>query len=114
MRAALWSLLEAEPGIEPLSATADAADLIRLLGRVAPAVVVVDESVLGSAGIGWLPTLVKAAPETAFIVVGMHDHPGYVTRARDAGAADYMLLDDPERLGRSVLEAGTRSAPSSA
>lgn len=111
VRAGLWSLLESEPGIELLAATADVADLIRLLGRVAPAVVVVDESVFGTAGVGWLRTLAAAAPHSAFVVVGMHDHPAFVTRAREAGAADYVRLDEADRLGRSVVDAATLLAP---
>jgi DNA-binding NarL/FixJ family response regulator len=114
VRAALRSLMETEPGIEPVAAMADVADLIRLLRRVRPAVVVVDESVLGTAGVGWLPTLLTVASETAFVIVGMHDHPGFVTRAREAGAVDYICLDDADRLIRSVAEAGTRSPPSTA
>ena len=78
---------------------------------MSPAVVVVDESVLGPDGIAGLPAIVAATPQSAFIVVGMHDHPAYVARAREAGAADYVRLDDADRLGRAVVEA---SAPSSA
>ena len=51
VRAALWQLLEGEPGVEPVAATTDLADLIRLLGRLAPAVVIVEHSVLGDAGL---------------------------------------------------------------
>jgi DNA-binding NarL/FixJ family response regulator len=112
VREALWRLLEAEPGVEPLAATADLADTVRLLGTLAPAVVVLDESVLGDGGLRKLPTVAAAAPRTAFVVVGMHDHPRYVTWAREVGAADYVLLDEAaERLGRSVVEAAEPSAP---
>ena len=111
LRAALWSLLETEPGIEPLAATADTGDLLRLVRRVAPAVAIVDESVLGDQGVARLPQLVAAAPQTAFVVVGMYDQSTYATRAREAGAVDYVCLDDADRLGRSVLEASERSAP---
>jgi DNA-binding NarL/FixJ family response regulator len=111
IRAALWAFFEAEPDVEPLAVTASAADLTRLLARVSTAVVVVDESALGAHGIGGLPAIVAAAPQSAFIVVGMHDHPAYVTRAREAGAADYVRLDDAERLAKSVVEASDASAP---
>ena len=109
VRAALWRLLEREPGVEPLAATADLADMSRLLGRLSPAVVVVDESVLGDARLDALAALVDVAPQAGFIVVGMHDHPGYVDRAREAGAADYVRLDDADRLGRAVVEASRRA-----
>src|SRR6185312_10170244 len=111
VRTALWRLLQSEEGIEPLGATADLADLIRLLGRATPSVVVVDESVLGSAGLRWLPMVAHAAPRAGLVVVGMHDNPAYITRARAAGAADYVRLDDADRLGRVVVDASRSSAP---
>src|SRR5688572_29015224 len=111
IRAALWAFFEAEPDVEPLAVSATAADLTRLLARMSPAVVVVDESVLGTHGIAGLPAIVAAAPQSAFDVVGMHDHPAYVTRAREAGAADYVRLDDADRLGRAVVEASEGSTP---
>lgn len=113
LRAALWSLLETEPGVEPLPAAADPGDLLKLPGRVAPAVAIVDHSVLGDRGVSRLAELVPAAPQTAFIVVGMCDESAYVTRAREAGAVDYVCLDDADRLGRSVLEARGRLTGSS-
>ena len=104
VRAALWQLLESEPGIEPLAATADLADMIRLLERLRPAVVVVEQAVLGDAGLDALAALAEVAPQAGIVVVGMHDHPGYVTRAREAGAADYVRLDEAaDRLGPAVL-----------
>jgi DNA-binding NarL/FixJ family response regulator len=105
IRAALWNLFQSEPGVEPLAATASAEDLERLLATVSPAVVVVDESVLRPDGIASLPAIVAANPQSAFIVVGMHDHPAYVTRARQAGAADYVRLEDAARLATAVVEA---------
>ncbi len=111
IRAALWSLLQAEADIDPLAATATGADLARLLASLSPTVVVADESVLGDDGIAWLPALLEASPRSAFVVVGMHDHPAYVARAREAGAADYVLLDEADRLGRAVVEAGDWATP---
>ena len=109
LRNALWRLLETEPHVEPLAAIADLDDLTQLLARVTPPVVVVDEAILGVDGIRELPDLVAGAPATAFVVVGQGDHPAYVTRAREAGAADYVPVDEAERLG-SVIEASSRSA----
>jgi DNA-binding NarL/FixJ family response regulator len=110
VRTALRALLESEPRIEPLAAIADLGDLSRLLERLTPPVVVVDEAILGSDGISGLPDLIAIAPTTTFIVVGMGDHPAYVGRARGAGAADYVRLDDAERLGPSVLAAAPLTA----
>jgi DNA-binding NarL/FixJ family response regulator len=107
VRNALWVLLETEPEVEPLAAIADLADLTRLLERVAPPVVVVDEAILGSDGISELRGLVATAPATAFVVFGLGDHPMYCTRAREAGAAGYVRLEEAERLARSVVSAAS-------
>lgn len=114
VRRSLWSLLGSDDGIEPLGATADLADLLRLLGRVTPSVVVIDESVFGSAGLRLLPIVAHAAPRAGLVVVGMHDHPAFGRRAREAGAVDYVRLDDADRLGRVVVDASGRKAPSEA
>jgi DNA-binding NarL/FixJ family response regulator len=111
VRKALWALLESEPGVEPLAAMADLGDLRRLLQRVAPPVVIVDEAILGPEGNGALRDLVAEVPAAAFVVVGMGDHPMYVTRALEAGASDYVRLDEAERLVRSVVQASEWSAP---
>jgi hypothetical protein len=68
-------------------------------------------AILGPDGIAALPSLVAEAPAAAFVVVGMGDHRKYVTRAREAGAADYVRLDEAERLGRSVVQASEATAP---
>ena len=104
-------LLDEDARTEPVAAPADAPDLRRLLDRVAPAVVVVDESILGGGGSRELSALAGAGPRTAFIVVGMHEHPAYLARRRAAGAADYVRLDEAERLAGSVVSATGSSAP---
>ena len=106
VRSALWGLLSAEPGIESVTAIAEAADLAWLVESVAPNVAVVDESVFAM-----LPELVRAVPTTRFVMVGMHDHPGFVTRARDAGATDYVRLDEPKRLVAAVAGTGALAKP---
>ena len=105
VRNALSKLLETEPGVEPVAAIADLAGLTRLLERAVPQVVVVDEAILGGDGISALRGLVARAPVTAFIVVGLGDHPRYLTRARETGAVDYVRLDDAGRLTGAVLAA---------
>jgi DNA-binding NarL/FixJ family response regulator len=114
VRRALRAVLESEPRVEPLAEIAGLEDLRRLLARVTPPVVIVDEAILGPDGIGALHELMADAPAAAFVVVGMGEHPMYVTRAREAGAADYVRLDEAERLAASVVEASERSAASAA
>jgi len=103
VRAALWAVLDADPLVDPIAATADAEDLVELLSRVRPATVVVDDSLLAASDAGSFAGRIG----TAFVVVGMRDHPGYAARARALGAADYVKLDEAERLGEALFAAAT-------
>lgn len=109
VRAGLSQLFESASGVQPIAVTTTVAVLLRLLSRTPAAVVVIDELLIRDTE---LHTLTAVAPQAAFVVVGMHDHPGYVQRAIDAGAIDYVRLDDAERLVRAVAAAGERSRPS--
>lgn len=111
VRAGLSQLLRAAPRVR-VAATASVAELFRLLAGTPAAVVVIHEALVDATDRRRLRALVAAAPQASFIVVGMHDHAGYVERVRQAGARDYVRLDDAERLNRIVVEAGERSAPS--
>ena len=81
---------------------------LAVLRRSPPDVVVVDGSLLGEPGLRRLSTFTALAPSTAFVVIGMGDHPGFAARARAAGAADYVRLDDAvERVAAAVSAAGS-------
>ena len=106
--AAIASVLDAAPGIHTAGVTVDVRGTMAVLGRSPPDVLVVDRLLLGEAGLGRLSTLTAVAPSTAFVVVGMDDHPGFAAWARAAGAADYVRLDDPaERVAAAVSAAGS-------
>jgi chemotaxis response regulator CheB len=108
-RSALWSLLEREPALVAVGTASDLPDTVRQLRACAPDVVVIDTRILGPAGVERLPTLTAEAPGAAFIVVGMGDHPGFGDRARAAGAADYVRLDQAsEQLAYAALAVSER------
>ena len=98
-RSSLWSLLETEPGLEPVGVVADLPAAIRQLRRLMPDVMLVDRRLLGHAGVGRLRMLALEAEQTAIVVIGMGDHPGLDALVRSAGAAGYIRLDEAaERL----------------
>jgi DNA-binding NarL/FixJ family response regulator len=107
-RSAITIVLDAAPGLQPVGVAADLSGMIAVLRRSAPDVVFVDRTVLGAAGLRRLSTLAALAPATAFVVIGMSDHPGFGARARAAGAVDYVRLDDPaERVAGAASAAGS-------
>jgi NarL family two-component system response regulator LiaR len=108
-RSALWSLVEAEPTLTPAGAASDLAETVRLVRAATPDVVLVDNRLLGRAGVARLSMLAAAAPLTAVILIGMGDHPSLPRRARAAGAAGYVRLDQAaERLASAALSAVAR------
>jgi DNA-binding NarL/FixJ family response regulator len=107
-RTAITSVLDTAPSIHAAGATADVSGTLAVLRRTPPDVVVVDWSLLGEPGLRRLSTFGALAPSTAFVVIGMGDHPGFAARARAAGAADYVRLDDAvERVAAAVSAAGS-------
>ncbi|HET8755942.1 MAG TPA: hypothetical protein VFM58_08030, partial [Solirubrobacteraceae bacterium] len=97
IRTVLWSVFTSDAAIRPVGAAADLAGVIGLLDRSAPDVVVLHDSLFGASGLGSLGLVARAAPGAALLIVGMHDHPAFVRRAHEAGAADYVRLDDADR-----------------
>lgn len=93
-RSALRSLLELEPGVDLVASAGDLAAAVRFLRELRPDVVLIERVLLGAPGMPWLPALVQDAPHASIFVVGMGDHPRLEARARDAGAAGYIRLDD--------------------
>jgi DNA-binding NarL/FixJ family response regulator len=110
-RSSLWSLLEIEPGLEPVGVAVDLPTAIRQLRLLAPDVLLVSRRLLGPGGVHRLPALVLEAEGTAVVVIGMGDHPGLDALVRSTGAAGYMRLDEAaERMSGLVgLASGSRT-----
>jgi DNA-binding NarL/FixJ family response regulator len=103
MRSSLCAVLDSSPHVHVLGAAGDLRDSMRLLRSFQPDVMVLDAGVLGDEGVRRLPLLRSAAPTTAFLVLGMGDHPAYAAHARRAGAADYVRLDQAlDRLPQAI------------
>jgi DNA-binding NarL/FixJ family response regulator len=106
MRSSLCAVLANCPEVHLLGAAGDLRNAMRLLRSFQPDVVLLDAAVLGDEGVRRLPLLRSAAPTTAFLVLGMGDHPAYAAHARRAGAADYVRLDHAaDRLPQAIQAA---------
>lgn len=69
----------------------DENSLIESASRMRPAVVVVDLSVAGGSGFGWLGRLLGQSPGSKVIVLSVHDEPTVVQSALEAGASAFVL-----------------------
>lgn len=106
MRSALWALVDATSGAAPIGVTGDLRQTMMLLHFTQPALVLVDAALVGGPDLPDLATLHRAAPHAAIIVIGTGDHPSYSAKALEAGASDYVLLEDAaDRLPEAILSA---------
>ena len=69
----------------------DENSLIESASRMQPAVVVVDLSLAGGHGFGWLDRLLRQSPISKVIVLSVHDEPTVVQSALEAGASGFVL-----------------------
>jgi len=77
-----------------------------LVARHRPAVVLLDVEMPGTDTFALLPRLVAESPETAVVMFSGHCQPDVVGRALAAGAAGYILKDEPmASIGTMLLRA---------
>jgi DNA-binding NarL/FixJ family response regulator len=111
-RSSLWSLLETEPGLQPVGVAGDLPSAIRQMRLLHPDVLLVSRRLLGDGGLRRLPMLALEAEGTAIVVIGMGDHPGLDALVRSAGGAGYIRLDEAAERLSGV--AGMAAPPSAA
>jgi DNA-binding NtrC family response regulator len=66
-------------------------DALRLLREEAPDVVILDIGLQDMNGIDLLPQIKSLAPETVVIMITAAEETGLINRARELGAADYLV-----------------------
>jgi DNA-binding NarL/FixJ family response regulator len=69
----------------------DENSLIESASRMQPAVAVVDLSLAGGRGFGWLDRLLGQSPGSKVIVLSVHDEPTVLQAALEAGASGFVL-----------------------
>jgi two-component system response regulator NreC len=93
VRSGLRRVLDAEEDIETIGEAANADRAIFEAMEHKPDVVLLDVTMPDGSGIDALPALLQSVPETRVLMLSMHDDPGYVRAAFDAGARGYVLKE---------------------
>jgi len=70
---------------------ADEASLLEGASRLRPDVAVVDLSLAGGSGLGWLRTLRERCPDLKVVVISVHDEESVRHAAMEAGADAFVL-----------------------
>ena len=91
VRAGLLAVLEQVPAIEIVGDLGDPATVVASVGKLRADVVLMDLAMPGVDGIELTRKLNKAFPKARVLVVSMHGDAEHVRRAREAGAAGYVV-----------------------
>ena len=90
----LKTLIDQQPDLAVCGQAATAAEAMQAVAASKPEVAIVDISLKDSSGIDLIINLKTGSPQTAVIVLSMHDEAHYVQRALRAGAQGYILKRD--------------------
>ena len=85
----LANLINEETDLEVCGQAGEAREAIALIGKLLPAIVVVDISLDGTSGLELIKDVKAQYPDVELIVLSMHDEALYAERAMRAGAAGY-------------------------
>jgi len=103
VRAGLRSLLGGISGIEVVAEAHDGHEVVELVARLHPNIVLMDIAMPGLNGLDASSRIVKRSPGTAIIIVSMHAAQEYALQALKAGASGYVLKDaDPAELELAI------------
>ena len=102
VRSGLRRLLDAEPDITVENEAGSAEEAVRMARLEKPDVVLLDITMPGRSGLEVAAEIKQAAPDTAILVLSMHDDSAYVREAFVQGASGYLLK---EAAGEELLTA---------
>jgi DNA-binding NarL/FixJ family response regulator len=95
VREGMRALLASQPDLDVVGEAADGREAVRLVGELAPDLVLMDLRMPGMDGAAATAAITAAAPDTRVLVVTTYDSDADILRAVEAGATGYLLKDTP-------------------
>ncbi|MBI5076193.1 MAG: response regulator transcription factor [Nitrospirae bacterium] len=96
LRSGLKGILESVAGLEVVGEAGDGLELLKLLGRITPNLVILDISMPNLRGIEAVSRIRHQYPEVQVLILTMHNDRSYLHQAIAAGAAGYLLKEDAD------------------
>lgn len=97
VRGALAALLDLEPDLSVVGEAASGDEVLDLVGRTSPDVVLMDVDMPGMDGIEATGLVHAHHPGTQVLIVTTFGRPGYLRKAMLAGASGFVVKDTPAR-----------------
>jgi DNA-binding NarL/FixJ family response regulator len=104
LRQGVKRIIEGVAGFEVLGEASDGLDLLALLKRLAPQLVVLDISMPRLRGLEAIPEIKAMHPGLKVLVLTMHKEQVYLIKALSAGANGYVLKEDAEEQLFSAID----------
>ena len=103
VRGGIRMILETQSDLEVVGEASDGAEAVRIVGATAPDVVLMDIRMPGTGGIEATREITAMPSRTRVLMLTTFDADRYVYQALKAGAAGFLLKDEPpERLAAAV------------
>jgi DNA-binding NarL/FixJ family response regulator len=97
VRQGLKRIINGTKDLEVIGEASDGIDLIELLGRVNPKMVIMDISMPRLRGIEAIPEIKRIRPEAKVLILTMHRDKEYLYLALSSGAMGYVLKEDADQ-----------------
>lgn len=115
VRESVVKLIDSEPGLEVAGETARAEEVLALIARNNPDILLIDVGLGRHDGIELAATIRRAHPGKRIIFLTMHDQDSYLRRAMEVGADGFVLksnsINDLLEAVRVVADGGTYLSP---
>jgi DNA-binding NarL/FixJ family response regulator len=102
MRDGLVQLIGKEPDLAVCGEAEDGAEALQQIEKLAPDLAIVDITLRSSNGLELIKDLQMRAPQTAVLVISMHDESLYAERVLRAGGRGYVMKQEG---GKKLMEA---------
>jgi len=97
VRRGLRRILEEKTNLEIVGEVGDGLELLNLLNKIEPNLIVLDVSMPNLRGIEAIPEIRQVRPEARVLMLTMHKEEEYLYQAISAGANGYLLKEDAEK-----------------
>ncbi len=104
MRHGLRRILEENSNLEISAEVGDGLELLSVLQKVNPDLIILDVSMPNLRGIEAIPEIRRVRPTAKVLMLTMHKEEDYLYQAISAGANGYLLKDDAEKELFSAIE----------